>query len=143
MLGDIQGYGKPAGWSITRQLQSQNSEVRRVAVRALGRIEPDNLKAIEAIIATLGDSDKDVRRAAIGSLHCVGPKAMGAVAKLLLVLKDEDDDLRVAAAMALGSIGAAGAEVVQGLKEALNKCRAEDDKQTILREINRLQPKRR
>ena len=54
-----------------------DAEVRKAAVFALGRVEPDDVgKASEAIIKFTTDKDEQTRKEAISSL-CIGPRLRG------------------------------------------------------------------
>ena len=120
--------GAPAVEPLIAALKDGNSDVRKAAAEALGKIgwKPDKSEAgahyliaqgkwdecvkigapaVEPLIAALKGRDSDVRPAA-GALAKIGAPA---VEPLIAALKDPNSDVRKAAAGALGVIGDARA----------------------------------
>ena len=91
------GYEKAAG-------------IRAAAARSLGRI--GDSRAVEPLIAVLGDARKEARRAAVEALSRIGsPRA---VEPLIGALKDSDPIVRQTAAGAVGKVGAPAVEPLIG-----------------------------
>jgi len=70
-------------------------------IRALGQLGDE--RAVDPLIAALGESDSGVRMAAAQALGQLGGKR--AVETLLVALRDSDSDVRMAAVQALGQLG--------------------------------------
>ena len=85
---------------ILRDLEHQDWRVRHAACRALGQL--GDLRAVELLIARLGDGDPDVREAAYEALVQIGEPA---VERLIRALGYWESWVRKAACEALGRIG--------------------------------------
>lgn len=93
--------------------ESAAAATHRIAVQALGKIDPND---IPALIKALGSSDRTVKWAASESLGHLGADAKLAIPALAEQLKGSYMAVRQAALWALGKIGA---DSVPALKEAL------------------------
>jgi FOG: HEAT repeat len=101
--GDVSGLIKALGYE-------KDAGIRAAAARSLGRI--GDSRAVEPLIAVLGDARKEVRRAAVQALSLIGnPRA---VEPLIGVLKDSDPIVRQTAAHAVGKVGAPAFEPLIG-----------------------------
>jgi HEAT repeat protein len=101
--GDVSGLIKALGYE-------KDASVRAAAAGSLGRI--GDSRAVEPLIAVLGDARRDVRQAAAGALSLIGdPRA---VQPLIGVLNDWDPMVRLSAASALGRFGAPAVEALSG-----------------------------
>jgi HEAT repeat protein len=101
--GDVSGLIKALGYG-------KDAGVRAAAAGSLGRI--GDSRAVEPLIAVLGDARRDVRQAAAGALSLIGdPRA---VQPLIGVLNDWDPIVRQTAAGALGRFGAPAVEALSG-----------------------------
>lgn len=126
----IAGSGVPV---LVQQLQSDDCEIRRAAITALGRLgdrraTPEliallgneeardvwvavagalaklgDLRAFEALLARLGDADAAVRQAAIGALNSIGHPDM--CGRIAALLDDTDPHLRESAVRVAGYFG--------------------------------------
>jgi HEAT repeat protein len=99
---------------------------RVIAAGVLGRMGPDAVEAVPALISALSDHSDGMRLRALEALGKIGPKAAEAVPALTAVLKDKDSHFleRHYAAEALGRIGPKAAEAVPALTAALKEIRA-------------------
>jgi hypothetical protein len=88
--------------SLIAELKNPDSQERRVAAIALGRIGLDARAAVPALAAALKDSVWEVRDQAASALGKIGPDA---VPELVTALKNSDSNVRITAALALGQIG--------------------------------------
>ena len=106
---DVNGLIKALGYK-------KDEYVRWYTARALGEIKDP--RAVEPLIAALGDERSDVRQAAAEALGKI--KDPRAVEPLIAALGDERSDMRQAAAKALGAIGDARAmePLIAALKDA-------------------------
>ena len=84
-----------------KALQHEDSDVRRSAAEALGKIKSSH--AVPALIKVLTDEESDVRKSAVEALGKIGSER--AVNALIYVLDDDDSDNRRIAAEVLGKIG--------------------------------------
>ena len=83
-----------------KHLNDEDWKMRRAAAAALGVLGDG--RAVEPLIARLGDKDSFVRRAAAAALVQIGAPS---VQPLIACLGDKDSDVRRAAAAALGRLG--------------------------------------
>jgi len=122
--------GTPARNDVTTLLQDQDREIRRSAVRMLGRIKDPN--TVSHLIGSLADPDPEVRTSAIAALISIGKNALPeitaafesgdlriregameilagigepAVASLIVYLRSDDPAVRRRATVILGEIG--------------------------------------
>ena len=94
-------FGSSAVELLIEQLHQENTEIRRAAISALGRI--GDRRAVPALAALLQEGDRPVRIAAASALARLGdPRAFE---PLLSLLGDEHVAVRQAAIGALNSIG--------------------------------------
>lgn len=101
--GDVAGLIKALGYE-------KDAGVRAAAARSLGRI--GDSRAVEPLIAVLGDARRDVRQAAVEALSLIGnPRA---IEPIIGLLKDSDPIVRQTAAGALGRVGAPAVEPLCG-----------------------------
>ena len=103
--------GSPAVKPLIAALKDENSDVRKAAAEALGKI--GDARAVEPLIAALKDRYSDVRQAASEALGKIGAPA---VEPLIAALKDKD--VRASATEALVKIGAPAVEpLIAALKD--------------------------
>jgi HEAT repeat protein len=105
---------------LTAALADRNSDVRRGAADALGRL--GDRGAVDALVARLTDQEKWVRRTVVLALGRLGdPRVMGGLAA---ALSDPDLEVRWNAADALGAIG--GTQALKILTATVLEDRAEE-----------------
>jgi len=111
----LAGVAKPTAAlrALAQALQDENYDVRRSAVKALGKIGSD--VAIPALIQALQDENYNVRRSAVKALGKIGSDV--AIPALIQALQDEKHNVRRSAAEALGKIGSETA--IQALIQVL------------------------
>jgi HEAT repeat protein len=96
---------KPAVPLLYKVLKNDlNAGVRKAAVAALGKMDPDPEEAVPAFKEALKDKAPEVRAAAAGALGMLGPDAKDATSALQQALKDKDRRVSRAAGMALRAI---------------------------------------
>lgn len=88
-------------WWTLRQLKSSNKQKRRQAAVELG--ESSDARAVEPLVAALGDEDWEVRNEAVRSLSKISSER--ATESLVFALKHESDSVRSGAVMVLKEIG--------------------------------------
>ncbi|EKQ68458.1 HEAT repeat-containing protein [Leptolyngbyaceae cyanobacterium JSC-12] len=88
---------------LLQALQHPDSEVRRSAAAALGKVGSG--LAIPGLLEALQDQDSEVRRSAAAALGNLGSEA--AIPGLLQALQDQNWSVRESAAAALGKVGSA------------------------------------
>ncbi|PZM82182.1 MAG: hypothetical protein DKM50_04175 [Candidatus Margulisiibacteriota bacterium] len=101
---------KAAVPTLIKLCGDSNSDVRKSAAEALGKMGPAAKDAIPALIKLFGDSY--VRDLAIKALCKMGPDAVPALIKLC---GDSDRDVRIDAAEALGKMGPAAKDAIPAL----------------------------
>ncbi len=94
----IVGCGVGAVDQLLIDLESSDVEVRRVAVRELGKLKPAETEVRDALLRALSDEDREVRRLACFALGEIGEVEAG---KLASALDDPELSVRLAAAYAL------------------------------------------
>lgn len=99
---------------IVKGLESENPNVRAGAARALFELEAPTDPAIEALVASLGDSEPKVLANALDALAALGSKA---VPKLATALQKEE--VRSLAVQILARMGPGAKEAVPALVEAM------------------------
>ena len=114
--------GPDAFTPLANALKSDEPEVRKEAVRSLGKLQEraplDADHVIPPLLDALADRDPGVRAVAatyLGIIHQHGEDVVPALADLL---KDESPEVRGAAATALGSFGAAATPALPALRRA-------------------------
>ena len=114
--------GPEAFAPLTEALTSAEPEVRKEAVRSLGKLQEraplDADHVIPPLLDALADHDPGVRTVAatyLGIIHQHGEDVVPALAEML---KDASPEVRGAAATALGSFGAAAAPALPALRRA-------------------------
>jgi|GEM_PF-1120117 HEAT repeat protein len=100
---------------LVKQLQSEDTEVRRAAAKALEEGGAESKAAVPALIRALKDRDTFVRRFAAQALGAIGPEAHKAVPALTITLNDSRKEVQEAAARALGKLGSSGIETLIAL----------------------------
>jgi HEAT repeat protein len=104
-LEQIGPAAKGATPEILGRLSDPDENVRRSAIRALGKVSPPAELAVPALVAILQDSNaKAYHLDAIESLGAIGPAAKAALLALTAVEQEGDLSLRDAAATALRRI---------------------------------------
>ncbi len=115
-LAFIGPSAKSATPTVVKALADPAPDVRRKAAYALGRIDAEPAKVVNALVSALADSDNDVRQTAAESL----PKmSTAAVPVLIQALQTGKDELRPVAIRILGQIGAESAPAIPELKTLL------------------------
>src|SRR5262249_7279828 len=84
--------------------KDKNADVRKAAVAALGKMDPDPTEAVPAFMDALKDKVPAVRAAAAGALGQLGPDAKDALSALREMQNDKDRNVSRAARMAIKSI---------------------------------------
>ena len=102
-------------------LKSDDQEVRRTALHALGQLGPRAKAAVPAVLAGLHHRNWELRSAAALTLGQIGPGAKPAVGQLTAALADMEGDVRVSAIEALGRIGPDAQAATAGLVERLRR----------------------
>jgi len=88
---------------LIKALHDEDSIVRINAVRALGRIGPNEKAVIDALIGALKDIEPLVRENVARALEVVKPEGKVFTA-LIETLKDKNQNVSISAAGALGNI---------------------------------------
>jgi HEAT repeat protein len=104
------------------RLRSKNPQTRREAVETLA--ESGSLRAVESLVAALGDPDALVRRAAAKAFNSINDER--AVAALSSSLSDQSAEVRATAASALGRQGNLSVipPLVRALRDVKSRVRA-------------------
>jgi HEAT repeat protein len=104
VLGDavsaLEKIGIASVKPLIRALKDKDSQIRKLAVEALGEIR--DTRAVEPLIQVLSDNDSIVRGEAADALSKISD--IRAVEPLIQVLSDNDSNVRCKAALALGEI---------------------------------------
>ncbi len=104
VLGDavsaLEKIGIASVESLIKALKDRDSQIRKLAVVALGEIR--DARAVEPLIQVLSDNDSNVRGEAADALSKISDTR--AVEPLIHVLSDNDSNVRCKAALALGEI---------------------------------------
>lgn len=119
---------KSAAPALEPLLKDADKGVRKAAVYALGRIQPDGaLTLAETMAGMLGaETDADLRRELVVSLGLLAEKPAPVVKALAAALFDADDEVRRAAARVLGTFGPAAAPAADDLFKALATDKVKD-----------------
>lgn len=97
---------------LVKQLQSDDSEVRRAAAKALEEGGAESKAAVPALIIALKDRDTFVRRFSAQALGAIGPQAHRAVPALTMTVNDSHQEVQEAVIRALGKLGPSGVETL-------------------------------
>lgn len=115
--------GREAFTPLADALTSPEPEVRKEAVRSIGKLQQrgavDEDHVIPPLLDALADRDPTVRTIAatyLGIIHQHGEEVVPALAEML---KDTDPEVRMAAARALGSFGATAGPAIPALRKAV------------------------
>src|SRR5207247_7609270 len=99
------GQTGPAGLGpLIKLVEDEDSAVRAVAVRSLGRAGRGVAGAVPALVKSLRDKDPQVRHEAILEVGQIGTAAQAAIPALTDVLKGEQVGDRILAAEALAHV---------------------------------------
>lgn len=136
--------GPEAFTPLTDALSNPDAEVRKEAVRSLGKLQEraplDADQVIPPLLDALADRDPGVRTIAATYLGIIHQHGEDVVPALVEMLKDESPEVRTAAATALGSFGAAATSALPALRRA-----AGDKNEDVAREAGlslvKLQPR--
>jgi HEAT repeat protein len=114
-LGAMGQKAQPAFKQVARSLQDEDPDVRMEGIDALGKM--GDPRAVEPLLALLGDPDRSLRTRATDALAGLGEVAVGAVCQLLRTepevghaQRERALRARVAAAHVLGRIGGQACE---------------------------------
>lgn len=113
--------GKPAVRRVCEFLDGDhNTEVRRLAIRSLSKMEGDAANALPTLEGLLDDAETEIRFAAVEAVVSIhkDPHAISTV--LGAVLSDESPDVRAVAIRAVGDLGEAGSRNAPRLLELLD-----------------------
>jgi HEAT repeat protein len=102
--------------AVCKCLKDSNSDVRKKAIFAVGRIADGPEAAVPPLVAAFSDSDSEVREAASAAVARFGK---GAVPELRKTLKSDSLEVRRLAVATLGLIGPDAAEAIPDLLAAL------------------------
>jgi len=115
--------GPEAFTPLADALVSEEAEVRKEAIRSLGKLQQraplDPAQVVPPLLDALADRDPGVRAIAatyLGIIHHGGEDVVPALAEML---KDGDPEVRTAAASALGSFGAEASPALPALRRAV------------------------
>ncbi len=104
---------------LTRQLQSDDPEVRQAAAQTLSDLGPDAAPAVEALRSTLHDPETQVRRVCCTALGKTGVVDESTLAALRECLDDTELPVQMAAAFALQRLDPADESSVPVLTKAI------------------------
>jgi HEAT repeat protein len=128
--------GRDAYTPLSDALVSQHAEVRREALRSLGKLQEraplEPGLVVPQLLDALADRDPGVRAMAATYLGIIHEHPDDVVPALAEMLKDGDPAVRTAAATALGGFGAAAKPAVPALRRA-----AGDRDENVAREASR------
>ncbi|HEY7329697.1 MAG TPA: HEAT repeat domain-containing protein [Gemmataceae bacterium] len=115
-------FGHSLGYWV-RAVDSEDAELRRKAIHALGAIGPDAAEAVPSLARILSnDADTNARMQAALALVKIGPASSAAVPALAGALdEDESPQVRMNAALALSELGTQAHEAVPVLLKALKR----------------------
>jgi HEAT repeat protein len=115
-------FGHSLGYWV-RVLESDDAELRRKAIHALGSIGPDAAEAVPTLARILSnDADTNARMQAALALVKIGPVSSDAVPALARALdEDESPQVRMNAALALSELGTQAREAVPVLLRAIKR----------------------
>ncbi len=114
-------YAGRTAASWVAQLKAEDQSERRRAAYALGRIAPNDISVVQALVAALDDPYQPARRYVVHSLGRIGPPAESAIGAIVHAIGDDknDDYFRYMAVQALGRIGKRSDNVSDVLHQAL------------------------
>lgn len=114
--------GREAYTPLADALVSTESEVRKEALRSLGKLQQraplEPSAVVPHLLDALADRDAGVRTIAATYLGIIHQDAEAVVPALVEMLKDESPEVRTAAATALGEFGAAAEPALGALRKA-------------------------
>jgi HEAT repeat protein len=128
--------GAPAVPVLRDALTSDDEEVRREALRSLGKLRErasiDPQLVLPSLLTAASDPDASVREVAVTYLGIVRDEPAKEVVALIDALGDDDPAVRSAAATALGAYGALAEPAVPALRKAMK-----DPEEQVQREAGR------
>ncbi len=86
-------------------LTNENSRVREHAANQLGKIGPEAIGAVKALVRVLGDRSEFVRKTAITALGEIKPTDLAAATSVVVSLGDDSEEVRNTTAETLVKIG--------------------------------------
>jgi HEAT repeat protein/protein involved in polysaccharide export with SLBB domain len=104
---------------LLEALRKDHRNVRRFAVRALGRLSTDTKTIVPALLKAMQDEDHYLRRHALLAVLAIDPQAPGFLEALIQALKDKDVGVRLDAVNSLQQFGPRAGAAVPMLAEAL------------------------
>ena len=131
--------GSPAVQTLRDALQSDEPDVRREALRALGKLRErasiDPQLVVPLLLDGLKDADASVRHVAVTYLGIVRDEPAREVTGLISALDDPEAEVRQAAALALSSYGLDAEPAVKALNKAATSDPDDDVKQEAARAL--------
>jgi HEAT repeat protein len=121
-LSEFKGQAKGALPELVKLMTdtSQTTEVRWNAARTIGKIGPDALSALPALIDMTRDAEPNVREHAAEAIGDIGPTATAGIPALVTVLNDDFVKVRRDAVRSLGWMGPAAKDAVLEMVKLLN-----------------------
>jgi HEAT repeat protein len=114
---------------LVRLLADLDLDLRKASLVALGRYGPAAKTAVPDLTRAMRYTDADLRMAAIQAVGAVGgPEAYVAIPALVEAVTDTDDRVRLTAIEVLGKFGAAAADAVEVLNQAMQDSNPEIEK---------------
>jgi HEAT repeat protein len=129
------GAAKSAAPALEPLLKDADKAVRKAAVFALGRIQPDGASTITETMAGMlaAEKDADIKRELVASLGLLGEKGPPVLKALAAALTDADDEVRRAATRVLGTFGPAAVSVSDDLYKVFATDKVKDIRIDALR----------
>lgn len=129
-LSVYRGDAKPALSALVALLsdESRDVESRWNAARTLGKLGPDGLEALPALIEFTKHADDNLREHAAEAIGDIGPTAAAGIPALVVCLADPVTKVRRDAVRSLGYLGENARDTIPQIKPLL------DDPEKIVRE---------
>jgi len=102
---------------IGKLLSNEDSDVRKRAAWAVGRMGSDAKNLIPQLLQLFRDENSDVRKAAAWAVGQMESEAKDLIPQLLQLFRDEDSRLSSTAAIAVGNLGSEVKELISQLQQ--------------------------
>ena len=113
---DVVGeFPRDRGWDVDG-LFDPDPEVRKYAIMAVSKMDPNPRDVVPAYAEALQDKDVEVRKCAAEALYRIGEEAKPAVPALVDALHDREREIRWYAVQALDGIGANARQAAPALQ---------------------------